>query len=333
MAAPSQNEAFQIRATPDGVPKEDTWEKKSEAIPEIKDGQVLLKAMYISVDPYLRWRLKEAKMGENPVSNSVSQVSQSKNEKFPVGSYVQAYLPWKRFNVSDGRGLRIVDPKLAPVSTAVGILGMPGMTAYVGCFDIGSIKAGDTFLVSAAAGAVGSAAGQIAKLKGCRVVGVARGDKAKLMVDQYGFDAAIDYSKFDTLEKIRDEYKRLCPKGIDVYFDNVGGYTTDAVFDVLNEDARVVVCGQISLYNIDMNQEVGPRFLHKLIYKNVTVKGFVVSKFQNRAEDFYRDMGQWVKEGKVKYEETVLDGFDKLPQAMIGLFTGANTGKMVVKVA
>jgi NADPH-dependent curcumin reductase CurA len=232
--------------------------------------------------------------------------------------------------VSNGKGVRKVDPRLAPISTALGILGMPGLTAYFGLLDIGQPKAGETVVVSGAAGAVGSIVGQIAKIKGCRVVGIAGGDdKVRYIIDELGFDAAFNYkSTRQYVEKLHD----LCPKGIDVYFDNVGGAITDAVIPLLNVHARLSICGQISQYNLE-KPEVGPRWLWTLITKQARVEGFLVFQFAERFQQGIEEMAGWIRQGKLKYKEDIVDGFEELPRAFIGMLQGDNIGKRLVKAA
>lgn len=333
-SSPANNEEIVLESRPQGVPVESDWKVQTLAPQTLKPGEILLQTKYISVDPYLRGRIREHKIGEVMVSGVVAEVIASyQNSEYKEGDVVQGYLPWRRFVVTDGRGgLRKVDPSVAPISTALGVLGMPGMTAYFGLLDVGALKPRETVVVSGAAGAVGSLVGQIAKIFECRVVGTAGGaDKCTLLTQQLGFDVAIDYKQHQTIESMKEALSAACPNGIDVYFDNTGGLVTDTVFDLINKNGRVAVCGQISMYN-SKETPMAPLFLHKLIYKSVTVKGFVVSDFVARMAEFYRDMSKWVKDGKVKYFESVTDGFNQLPSAFIGLFSGANTGKALVKV-
>jgi NADPH-dependent curcumin reductase CurA len=264
------------------------------------------------------------------VGGVVAQVLESKHPKFKAGDIVQSEFGWQEYAVSDGKGVRKVDPSIAPISTAIGILGMPGMTAYFGLLEIGQPKSGETVLISGAAGAVGMAVGQIAKIKGCRVVGIAGSDdKVQYLVDELGFDAAFNYKSTDNyLEK----YRELCPNGVDVYFDNVGGPITDAVFPVLNVKGRVPVCGQISQYN-NQKQELGPRFMWTLIAKQAKVEGFLVFQFFEKFAAAAAEMAGWIKEGKLKYREDIVEGFENMPQAFIGMLQGDNTGKRLVKAA
>lgn len=327
------NEQFFVHKIPQGMPTEDCWEKRAVETAQPTDGQVLVKALYVSVDPYLRGRMYSAKAGDAQVSGVVAEVVESRNDKFPKGTIVHGYLPWARYSLSTGADLRVVDPSLAPVSTANSVLGMPGMTAYFGLLSVGELKDKENVVVSGAAGAVGSLVVQIAKLKGCHVVGIVGSkDKADYVTKELGADVAINYKDFPDQKTISEELKKACPNGVDVYFDNVGGYVSDAVYDHINNFARVALCGQISSYNELDKQVLGPRFLYKLIYKNATIKGFVVSAFLNRSAEFFEHMGKWVKEGKVKYRETVVEGFDNIPKALIGMLQGENTGKMIVKV-
>jgi len=265
----------------------------------------------------------------------VAQVVISKNNAdFAVGDFVQAYLPWKKYIVTNGKEGRIRKlPAGIPPSYALGVLGMPGMTAYFGLLDskVCALKQGETVLVSGAAGAVGSIVGQIAKQKGCTVIGTAGGDDKVAFLKTLGFDHVIDYKKEKTADQVRAALTAVAPKGIDVYFDNTGGHVSDAAYDLLNKFARVAICGQISMYN-STEVPVVPAFLHKIIYKGVNIRGFVVSEFADRAAEFFGTMAPWVKSGQVKYKETILNGFNNVPKCFIGLFHGANTGKAVVQV-
>jgi len=333
MSAIAANQEIVLASRPQGKPAADNWQVMELPMPTLKDGEMLLAVKFISVDPYLRGRIREHKIGEVMVSGVVAQVAESKNTDYKAGDFVQGYLPWRRFLVSDGKGgLRRIDPSIAPFYTALGVLGMPGMSAYFGLLVVCACKPSDVVLVSGAAGAVGMIVGQIAKILGCRVIGTAGGpEKCKMLTEELGFDATVDYKRHPTVESMRDALTQAAPGGIDVYFDNTGGVVTDAVFDLLNKYGRVAICGQISMYNAK-ETPLAPLFLHKLIYKSITIKGFVVMDFVNRAGEFYKDMSTWVKEGKVRFKETVFEGFEKVPEAFIGLFEGVNVGKALVRV-
>jgi NADPH-dependent curcumin reductase CurA len=264
------------------------------------------------------------------VGGVVGQVVESHHPRFAAGEIVEGYFGWQQYAVSDGVGARKVDPSLAPISTALGVLGMPGLTAYFGLLEIGKPQPGETVVVSGAAGAVGSLVGQIAKIQGCHVVGIAGTDeKARYVVEELGFDSAFNYK---SARNYRAKLKTLCPQGIDVYFDNVGGAITDAVIPLLNVRARLVICGQISQYNLE-RPEMGPRWLWALIVKQARAEGFLVFQFADRFEEGIRQMAQWLKEGKLKYRENIIEGLENAPRAFIGMLKGENIGKQLVKVA
>jgi NADPH-dependent curcumin reductase CurA len=333
----SVNRQFVLASRPTGIPEESNFKLIETPIPELKDGEFLARAMYLSVDPYMRGRISQAKsyaagveIGGVMVAGGVARVVQSKNPNFAAGDIVDPYMGWQEYVVSSGRGLRKLDPKVAPVSTALGVLGMTGMTAYFGLLDVCNPKPGETVVVSGAAGAVGSIVGQIAKIKGCRTVGIAGGDdKVDWILKDCGYDAAFNYK---TTENYGAKLKELCPNGIDVYFDNVGGAITDAVLMQINTFARLSICGQISQYN-NAKPEMGPRLLGMLIVARAKVQGFLVSDYMPRFGEGLTEMSTWLREGKLKHREDIIDGFENLPKAFIGLFHGENIGKRMVKVA
>lgn len=305
-------------------------------MPSPSDGQVLVKSVYLSVDPYMRGRITGIRTYADPVNvgdvmqgGTVGQVVESKAGGFAAGDYVTGFWGWQEFAAVDPKTLTKLDAKLAPVSTALGVLGMPGMTAYFGFLEICQPKPGETVLVSGAAGAVGSLVGQIAKIKGCRTIGIAgTDDKVAWMTKELGFDAAFNYkSTSDYSAKL----KELCPNGIDCYFDNVGGAITDAVFPLMNVYGRMSICGQISQYNLE-KPEPGPRILGYVLVKQLKVEGFIVFRWQNRYQEGIVQMAQWLREGKLKHREEVVDGFENTVKAFIGMLKGDNTGKMLVKV-
>jgi NADPH:quinone reductase len=330
------NRQFVLASRPTGLPSEANFNLIEIPIPELKDGEFLARAMYLSVDPYMRGRISGGRsyaagveVGGLMVAGGIARVVESKNADFAVGDIVDVYMGWQEYVVSSGRGVRKIDPSIAPVSTALGVLGMTGMTAYFGLLDVCAPKAGETVVVSGAAGAVGSIVGQIAKIKGCRTVGIAGGDdKVEWILKDCGYDAAFNYK---TTEDYGAKLKELCPQGIDVYFDNVGGTLTDAVLMQLNTFARVSICGQISQYN-NAKPEMGPRLLGMLIVARAKVQGFLVSDYAARLGEGYAEMSGWLREGKLKYREDIIDGFENLPKAFIGLFHGENTGKRLVRV-
>lgn len=336
-AASTVNRQFVLASRPTGLPEESNFKMIQTPVPELRDGEFLARAMYLSVDPYMRGRISQAKsyaagveIGGVMVAGGVARVVESRNGNFAVGDIVDPYMGWQEYVVSNGRGLRKLDPAMAPVSTALGVLGMTGLTAYFGLLDVCNPKAGETVVVSGAAGAVGSIVGQIAKIKGCRTVGIAGGDdKIEWILKDCGYDAAFNYK---TTESYGAKLKELCPKGIDAYFDNVGGAITDAVLMQLNPFARISICGQISQYN-NAKPEMGPRLLGMLIVARAKMQGFLVTDYMARFGEGLQEMSGWVREGKIKYREDIVEGFENLPKAFIGLFHGENIGKRIVKVA
>lgn len=330
------NRKFTLAARPVGMPKLTDWKLVDESVPPVKDGELLVKSLYLSVDPYMRGRMNDVKSYAAPVAiggvmvgGVVGEVVESHNPKFARGDVVQGEFGWQEYTVTAGKGIRKVDPTIGPISTALGVLGMPGLTAYFGLLDIGQPKAGETVVVSGAAGAVGSIVGQIAKIKGCRAVGIAGGDdKVRWITDELGFDGAFNYK---TTKNYVEKLKELCPKGIDVYFDNVGGTVTDAVIGVLNTRARMAICGQISQYNVE-KPETGPRWLWALITKQARAEGFLVFQFADKFTQGIAEMAGWIREGRLKYKEDIVRGFENLPKAFIGMLQGDNTGKRLVKV-
>jgi NADPH:quinone reductase len=330
------NRQFVLANRPVGMPKESDLRMVETPVPTLRDGEVLLRALYLSVDPYMRGRMNAAKsyapcveIGELMVGGGVARVVESKNPGYEVGDVVNLPMGWQEYVVSNGEGLRTIDPHVAPVSTALGVLGMPGLTAYFGLLEVCGVNAGETVVVSAAAGAVGSVVGQIARIKGCRAVGVAGGpDKTRCILKDCGFDAALDY-------KAATDYpaaiKELCPGGVDVYFDNVGGSVTDAVLANLNVRARIAICGQISHAN-DTQPSTGPRMWRHILVARAKVQGFLVFDYAARYASALEQLAQWVRCGQIKYHEDIIEGFENMPRALIGLFRGENIGKRLVKL-
>ncbi|GAB3196443.1 leukotriene B4 12-hydroxydehydrogenase/15-oxo-prostaglandin 13-reductase [Pontibacter aydingkolensis] len=326
-----------LNSRPQGMPDESNFEFDEQEISGLEEGQLLLKSLYISVDPYMRGRMNDTrsyvppyKVNEPITGGIVAEVVECRNKKYKKGDVVMGNLPWQTFILSDGNGLTSIDPDLAPLSYHLGILGMPGLTAYCGLLFIGEPKEGETVVVSGAAGAVGTVVGQIAKQKGCRVVGIAGTDeKVAYLKNELGFDEGINYK---TTSNIKEALEKACPDGVDVYFDNVGGSFSDAVYTLLNKYARIVVCGQIALYN-STSRPTGPRVEPILLTKSCLMKGFIVSDYADRFGEAAKELVSWVKTGKLQYEESITDGFDNLPEAFLGLFKGENTGKQLVKVA
>jgi len=333
---PSTNRKFTLAARPVGMPKISDFQIVTEPLPQLGEGQILVRTQYLSVDPYMRGRMNGVRtyadpvnIGQMMVGGAVGEVVESRNGDFRPGEIITGYWGWQEFAISDGTGLRKIDTTLAPPSTALGVLGMPGMTAYFGFLEICQPKQGETVVVSGAAGAVGSLVGQIAKIKGCSAVGTAGSDaKVDWITRELGFDAAFNYKTTDNyVERLKD----LCPNGIDCYFDNVGGALTDAIFPVLNTKSRIAICGQISQYNSPKPQSGAPVFSY-LLTKSARAEGFLVYNFADRFAGGMAQMAKWVKEGKIKYRETIVEGFENAPRALIGVLSGENTGKMIVKV-
>ena len=334
---PATNRQITLAARPVGYPKPSDFKLITTHIPELNAGQVLIHTVYLTVDPYMRGRMNAGKSYTAGVEidgvmtgGIVGKVIESKHPDFQVGDIAQGTPGWQEYPVCDGGELRKIDPDLAPISTSLGVLGMPGMTAYFGLLEICDPKPGETVGVSGAAGAVGSVVGQIAKIKGCRAVGIAGTDeKIDYIVNELGFDAAFNYK---TVSDYNSKLQKLCPDGVDVYFDNVGGAITDAVFLNLSVKARVAICGQISQYNLE-KPELGPRKLLHLIVKRARVEGFLVFEFADRFDEGFRQMAEWLKTGQIKYRETIVEGFENAPMAFIGMLKGANIGKQLVKVS
>jgi hypothetical protein len=334
----AQGKRVVLASRPVGEPKPSDFRIEDYAVPAPGAGEVLLRTIWLSLDPYMRGRMSEGPSYAAPVSiggvmegGTVSEVIASNVSGLAKGDIVLSRAGWQTYALSDGKGLAKIDPKLAPISTAVGVLGMPGMTAYAGLLEIGKPQPGETVVVAAASGAVGSAVGQIAKIKGARAVGIAGGkDKCDYVKRELGFDDCLDHRDPDLAAKL----KEACPKGIDVYFENVGGAVFDAVYPLLNAFARVPVCGLIAHYN---DTEAKPpkwaaSLMRNVLTKRLAIRGFIVSDFAALHANFLRDMSQWVREGKVKYKEFVTEGLESAPGAFIGLLKGANFGKQLVRV-
>jgi NADPH-dependent curcumin reductase len=334
----AQGKRVVLASRPVGEPKLTDFRVEEYPVPACREGQVLLRTIWLSLDPYMRGRMSDAASYAAPVpvggvmeGGTVSEVIASNIAAFKKGEIVLSRAGWQTHALSDGRGLGKIDPQLAPISTAVGVLGMPGMTAYTGLLEIGRPQPGETVVVAAASGAVGSAVGQIAKIKGARAVGIAGGkEKCDYVKSELGFDECLDHRDPDLAARLKD----ACAKGIDVYFENVGGAVFDAVFPLLNNFARVPVCGLIAHYN---DTEAKPpkwasRFMFATLTKRLTFRGFIVSDFAARQSDFLRDMSQWLRDGKVKHKEFVTEGLENAPSAFMGLLKGANFGKQLVRV-
>ncbi|MEX1205827.1 MAG: NADP-dependent oxidoreductase [Dongiaceae bacterium] len=334
------NRRIVLAARPHGAPKETDFRLVEGPVPAPGDGQVLCRTIYLSIDPYMRGRMNEGpsyaapvEIGQPMVGGTVGQVVNSGLPGFAPGDFVLGRGGWQDYWAADGEALRRLDPATAPISTALGVLGMPGLTAYTGLLEIGRPLPGETLVVAAAAGAVGAIVGQIAKLKGCRTVGVA-GSPAKCdyVVNELGFDACVDHRSADFPMALR----AACPDGIDIYFENVGGAVFEAALDLLNDFARVPVCGLIAHYNATEpppGPNLAPRLMRQVLVKRLTVRGFIVFDFHDREADFLREVGGWLRAGRIKYKEDVAVGLENAPRALIGQLQGRNFGKLLVRVA
>jgi NADPH-dependent curcumin reductase CurA len=326
---------FVLASRPHGFPSSENFRIENKGLDELKDNEVLLKSWFISVDPYMRGRMNNLKSYASPFEvnqpikgNIVARVIESKSKTFTEGDIVVGILSWATYCIEKAENLRKVDTQSVPPGYYLGILGMPGLTAYFGIMDIGKPKAGETVVISGAAGAVGIVAGQIAKIQGSYVVGITGSDeKCKLLKEEFRFDEAVNYK---TATIMRNVIAAVCPNGVDVYYDNVGGEITDAVIANLNFHARIALCGQISQYN-NTRVSMGPAILPILLTRSILLQGFIVSNYSDRFGEAFAQLTQWVNDGTIKYKETIIHGFDKLPDAFLGLFTGKNQGKMLIE--
>nr|WP_152968538.1 NADP-dependent oxidoreductase [Rossellomorea vietnamensis] len=334
---PETQKQIQLVSRPEGMPVKEDFLYKDVEVPKPSKGEVLVKTLYLSVDPYMRGRMSDAKsyvapfqLNEALSGGVVGEIVESQSEHFQKGDFVVGMLPWQEYSLANEKEVRSIDPDVAPISTHLSILGMTGLTAYFGLTDIGQPKEGETVVVSGAAGAVGSVVGQIAKIKGARVVGIAGSEeKVSYLTDTLGFDEGINYKTTDNIYKT---LKEACPNGIDVYFENVGGEIGDAALSLLNKHARIPVCGAISSYN-KTDRDLGPRVQSKLIKSSALMKGFVVNDYSDRFKEGATELGQWLSQGKLQYEETITEGLDNVTDAFLGLFQGKNIGKQLVKIA
>jgi NADPH-dependent curcumin reductase CurA len=331
----AKNRQIRLHSRPEGMPTVDNFETAEGPIPSVSDGQVLRRTIYLSLDPYMRGRMSDAKsysasvaLGDVMCGHTVSEVVESGNPRFEPGAIVAGYDGWQDYAVSDGSDIRVIDPKVVPIRTALGVLGMPGMTAYVGLLDIGQPKPGETVVVSAASGAVGAVVGQLAKIKGCRAVGIAGSpDKCRYVVDELGFDACINYKTDDLLPAL----SAACPNGVDIDFENVGGEVLAAVLRVLNRGARIPLCGMIAEYNATSHPG-GPN-LRSLLVNRAMIRGFIISDHYDRFPAFLKECTPLVASGRLKHREDVTEGLESAPSALIGLFQGRNFGKLIVQVS
>ncbi|MHA7057285.1 NADP-dependent oxidoreductase [Aquimarina sp. M1] len=319
-----------------------TLQASAISVSDLKPGQALLKSIYFSIDPYMRIQQSKSNTWEEPHPIGAVQggavvakivAVNDKKSSLKKGDWVLSYTGWQQYAITEISSLRLLDPNETSVTTALGILGMPARIAYFGFLEAGLPKKGETVVISGASGAVGQIVAQIAKIKGCNVIGIAGSDKkTTFLKETIGIDEVINYKKYPSTKTILLELKRLCPNGIDIYYDNVGGYITDAVFDHINLHARIIICGQISQYSGGLDTpEMGPRFLHKILYKRATIQGVLARDYNERMNEMLSEMTPWVKNGLIQYQETIIEGFDKLPEALNMLFYGKNLGKLLVK--
>jgi hypothetical protein len=330
-----ESSQFVLASRPFGLPSADNFRIEKILLNKLQDNEVLLKPWYISVDPYMRGRMNNVKSYapaweiDQPINGSVvAKVIESNSKSVHIGEVVVGTLPWATYCIEKTENLRKVDTLEIPPGYYLGILGMPGITAYIGMLNICKPEKGETVVVSGAAGAVGIVAGQIAKIQGSRVIGIAGTDeKCRLLKEKFGYDEAINYK---TSKSVRKDLGALCPEGVDVYFDNVGGEITEAVAANLDFHARIALCGQISQYN-NSKPYIGYSILPHLLTRSVMLQGFIVRNYTDRYEEALSHLTQWLNEGKLKYSETIIQGFDKLPDAFLGLFSGQNQGKMLVR--
>ncbi|MEQ9332449.1 NADP-dependent oxidoreductase [Thalassobaculum sp.] len=327
---------------PTGEPTAETFDIGEVELPALADGQILVRIIWLTLDPYMRGRMDDKRsyaqpqgIGEVMQGGTVGQVVESRNPKFAEGDFVLGMFGWQSHVVSDGTGVRRLDPAVAPLSTWVGVMGMPGLTAYVGLLDVGEMKAGDTVVVSAASGAVGSVVGQLARIKGAkRVVGVAGAEeKCRFVVDELGFDACVSHRS----PSLRDDLKKACPDGVDIYFENVGGATLEAALSLMNPFGRIPVCGMISMYNTGPSTEGPdrlPGLMRRILTDRLKIQGFIVSdRAAQHQKAFIEEVGAYIRDGRIKYRETVTEGLENAPRAFIGLLRGENFGKQLVKVS
>lgn len=335
-----KNRRVLLARRPIGEPSEADFTFSAAELEDPQPGQMLLRTLWLSLDPYMRGRMSDRKsyaapvaIGDVMVGGTVSEVITSKLEGFTPGDIVEGRTGWQEYALSDGAGMRKVDPALGPISTALGVLGMPGMTAYFGLFNIGKPKPGETVVVSAAAGAVGAIVGQLAKIKGCRVVGIAGApEKCAYAVNELGFDECVSHRESDLAQRL----EKACPKGIDVYFENVGGRVFEAVLPWLNDFARVPICGLIAHYNdaeLPSEPNQVPLLMRAILTRRLTVRGFIRGDFLDQQAAFFEDMSRWIRENRIKYREDIVEGLENAPRAFLKLFRGENFGKLLVKLA
>ena len=335
----TKNRQILLASRPHGEPTSDNFHLVESEIPRPRSGQMLLRSIYLSLDPYMRGRMNAAKSYAPPVEigqvmegRAIAEVVESNLPSYRPGDIVFAPIGWQEYAISDGQGAREIDPTLRPLSYALGILGMPGMTAYTGLLNIGQPKPGETLVVAAASGAVGSVVGQIGRLKGCRVVGIAGGpQKCHFVKDELGFDECLDHRE----PNLAGRLEAACPKGIDIYFENVGGAVFDAVLPLLNNFARIPVCGLIAHYNateLPPDPDRVPLVMQQILVKRLTFRGFIVWDFASQMPQFLADMTVWLRQGRLKYKEDITGGLENAPRELIGLLRGKNFGKKIIRI-
>ena len=329
------NKSWILHKRPSGYPKSEDFRLVESEFPELLEGEILIESKFLSLDPYMRGRMNDTKsyapslkLGDVITGEAVGKVIKSRNRKIKEGYFVNAHIGWQEYGKTDGNSVRIIDPNLAPISTALGILGMPGLTAYFGLLNICKPLPGDTVVVSAASGAVGAVVGQIAKIMGCRVIGIAGSEqKIDYCSSELNFDFVINYKKENVINKILE----YAPEGVDVYFDNVGGEISDAVISNIAIGGRIAICGQISLYNLE-EASMGPRMGGTLLINQASMQGFLVFQFKSQYQDGLLRLSDWVRKGSLKYKEDIIDGIENVPKAFIGMMNGQNFGKLLIRL-
>ena len=333
----ASNRQIVLARRPEGMPRESDFRLVETPVPRPGAGEALVRALYLSIDPYMRARIsgqgiygKAIAVGDVMVGGVVGEIVESNDPRMTRGDIVSGMLGWQDYAVASAKALRKIDRQAAPITTALYVLGMPALTAYFGLLDICRPQPGETVVISGAGGAVGSLVGQIAKIKRCRAIGIAGSDeKVRYLVGELGYDGAFNYREE---RDYQGRLKELCPNGIDVYFDNVGGTITDAVMRLLSTRARVAVCGQSSLYDRE-DGDIGPRWFWQLIARQAKVEGFLVQQFADRYDEAYRQLGSWLRENRLKYREDVAEGLERAPKALIAMLEGRNVGKQLVRIA
>ena len=329
------NKSWILYKRPSGYPKSEDFKLIESELPELLEGEILIESKFLSLDPYMRGRMNDTKsyapsvkLGDVMTGEAVGKVIKSRNRKIKEGYFVNAHIGWQEYGKTDGNSVRIIDPNLAPISTALGVLGMPGLTAYFGLLNICKPLPGDTVVVSAASGAVGAIVGQIAKIMGCRVIGIAGSEqKIDYCSSELNFDFVINYKKENVINKILE----YAPEGVDVYFDNVGGEISDAVISNIAIGGRIAICGQISLYNLE-EASMGPRMGGTLLINQASMQGFLVFQFKSQYQDGLIRLSDWVRKGSLKYKEDIIDGIENVPKSFIGMMNGKNFGKLLIRL-